>query len=59
MLDDLLKKRVIQLLESKRLEEVGRTVDPKYCRYPRMVSHPLEKYITIKNASCSWSKGGG
>jgi len=48
MLDDLLEKGVIQLQEKKRLEEVGRTTDPKYCRYHRVVSHPLEKYIRIK-----------
>jgi len=41
MLGDLLKKGVIQLLEPKRLEEVRRTVDPRYCHYYRMVSHPL------------------
>ena len=36
MLDDLLEKGVIQLLEPKRPEEVGRTTDPKHCRYHRM-----------------------
>jgi len=48
MLNDLLKKRIIQLPEPKRLEEVGRTTDPKYCRYHRMVSHPLEKCSRLK-----------
>ena len=48
MLDDLLEKGVIELPESKCLEEVGRTVDPKYCRYHRIVSHPLEKCVTFK-----------
>jgi len=48
MLDDLLEKGVIELPESKRPEEVGRTVDPKYCRYHRIVSHPLEKCVTFK-----------
>jgi len=41
MLDDLLEKGVIQLPEPKRAKEVGRTTDPKYCRYQRMVSHPV------------------
>jgi len=45
MLDD---KGVIQVLKPKRPEEVKRTVDPKYYRYHRMVSHPLGKCITIK-----------
>jgi len=31
MLDDFLEKGVTQLSEPKRLEEVGRTLDPKYC----------------------------
>jgi len=48
MLNDFLEKVVIQLLEPKRLEDVGMTIDPKYCSYHRMVSHPLEKCITLK-----------
>jgi len=41
MLDDLLEKGIIELPPSKRPEESGRTNDPKYCRYHRVVSHPL------------------
>jgi len=48
MLDDLLEKGVTQLLEPKRLEEVRKTGDLKYCCYHRIVSYSLEKYITIK-----------
>jgi len=48
MLDDLLEKGVIELPEPKRPEEVGRTADPKYCQYYRIVSHPLERCITLK-----------
>ena len=48
MLDDLLEKGIIQLPELRRSEEVGRTTDPKYCRYHTMVSHPLEKCIMIE-----------
>jgi len=48
MLDDLLEKGVIQLLEPKESEEVGRTFDPSYCRYYRMVSHSFEKCIILK-----------
>jgi len=48
MLDDLLEKWVIQLSKLNRPEDVGGTVDPKYGRYHRMVSHPLEKCITLK-----------
>jgi len=45
---DYLEKRIIQLLESKRPKDVGRTADPKYCSYHRMVSHILEKCVTLK-----------
>jgi len=48
MLDDLLEKGVIELPEPKRPEEVGRTADPKYCRYHRIVNHPLKKCVTLK-----------
>jgi len=58
MLDDLLEKGVIQLPEPKRPEEVGMTADPKYCRYHRMVSHPLEKYNTVKERIMQLAKEG-
>ncbi|XP_074315668.1 uncharacterized protein LOC141651875 [Silene latifolia] len=48
MLDDLLEKKVIQLPESKRPDQANKTSDPNYCRYHRLVSHPLEKCITLK-----------
>ena len=48
ILDDLLEKGVIQLSNPKHLEEVGRTTDPKYCPYHRVVGHPLEKCIPLK-----------
>jgi len=48
MLDDLLEKGVIQLPNLKRPEDVRRTVDPKYCCHHRMVGHPLEKCVTLK-----------
>ena len=58
MLDDLLEKGVLQLPELKRHEEVGRTTDPKYRRYRRMVSHPLDKCITIKERIMQFVKEG-
>ena len=58
MLDNLLEKGVIQLPEPKRLEEVGRIADPKYCHTHRMVSHPLEKCITIKERIMQLAKEG-
>jgi len=48
MLDDLLKNGVIEIPEPKIPKEVGSTADLLYCKYHRMVSHPLEKSITLK-----------
>ena len=48
MLDDLLEKGVIELPKPKGPEEAGRTADPKYCGYHRIVSHPLEKFVTLR-----------
>ena len=48
MLDKLLGKELIELSESKRLEEIRRTNDPRYCRYYRIISHHIEKCRTFK-----------
>ena len=43
ILHNLLQKGLIELPESRRSEEIGRTNDPKYCKYHKIVSHPIEK----------------
>ena len=48
MLDDLLEKKVIELPECKRPEEMNRVNDPKYCKYHRIVSHPVGKCFILK-----------
>ena len=48
MLDDLLEKKVIELPECKRPEEMNRTNDPRYCKYHRIVSHPVGKCFVLK-----------
>ncbi|KAM1282093.1 hypothetical protein ACFX2H_022496 [Malus domestica] len=48
MLDDLLEKKVIELPEYKRPEEVNRVNDLKYCKYHRIVSHPVGKCFVLK-----------
>ncbi|KAM2312115.1 hypothetical protein ACFXTH_022554 [Malus domestica] len=48
MFDDLLEKKVIELLECKRPEEMNRINDPKYCKYHRIVSHPVGKCFILK-----------
>jgi hypothetical protein len=49
MLEDLLEKEIIKLPECKRPEEMGRTNDPKYCKYHRVVSHTVEKCFVLKD----------
>lgn len=39
----------IELLEPKRPEEVGRTKDPKYCDYQRIISHLTKDYFILKD----------
>ena len=58
MLEDLLEKNVIKLPECKRPEEMGRTNDPKYCIYHRVVSHPVENFFVLKNLILSLAKEG-
>jgi len=48
MLDKLLEEGLIELPESKCPEEIGRASDPRYCKYHRIISHPIEKYRTFK-----------
>ncbi|OIT31183.1 hypothetical protein A4A49_55384, partial [Nicotiana attenuata] len=48
ILDELLGKKVIDLPESKRLEEIGKVGDPKYCKFHRVISHPTEKCFVLK-----------
>jgi len=48
MLDDLLEKVIIELRPSNCLEEVDKINDLKYCQYHRVVNHPLETCITLK-----------
>ncbi|KAK9756753.1 hypothetical protein RND81_01G118700 [Saponaria officinalis] len=52
------KKKVIELPELKRPNEAGRTADPKYYRYHRVVSHPLEKCIALKEKIMQLAKDG-
>ncbi|KAM1724359.1 hypothetical protein ACFX11_022811 [Malus domestica] len=48
MFDDLLEKKVIELPECKRPEEMNRINDPKYCKYHQIVSHHVGKCFVLK-----------
>ncbi|KAM1790734.1 hypothetical protein ACFX12_034769 [Malus domestica] len=49
MLEDLLEKKVIGLLECRRPEEMNRTDSPRYCKFHRFISHPTEKCFVLKD----------
>ncbi|KAL0381298.1 UNVERIFIED_CONTAM: hypothetical protein Sangu_0194100 [Sesamum angustifolium] len=47
--DDLLNANLIKLPEMKRPEEAGKTNDPKYCKYHRLVGHSIHNYFIFKD----------
>lgn len=49
ILDDLLVKELIDLPEPRRPDEVGRTSDPKYCKYHRMLGHKTQDCWVLKD----------
>ena len=55
----LLKKGSSNFQKKKWAEEVGRTANLKYCRYHRIVSHPLEKCITLTKCIVQLCQGLG
>ncbi len=58
MLENLLEKEIIKLLECKWPEEMGRTNNPKYCKYHRVVSHTVEKCFILKDLILRLAKEG-
>ena len=58
MLDDLLEKKITKLLECKRPREMGHTNNPKYCKYHRVISHPVEKCFVLKDIIIRLAKKG-
>ncbi|KAM1729022.1 hypothetical protein EV1_019147 [Malus domestica] len=49
MLKDLLDKKVIDLPECRRPEEMNRTDSPRYCKFHRFISHLTEKCFVLKD----------
>ena len=47
--DDLVKEKLIDLPEMKRPDEAGKVNDPNYCKYHRLVGHPIEKCFVFKD----------
>ena len=48
MLEQLLKLKLIELPECKWLEEMGKVDDSNYCKYHRIISHPIQKCFVLK-----------
>ncbi|GKV49781.1 hypothetical protein SLEP1_g56513 [Rubroshorea leprosula] len=56
--EQLLALNLIELPAPKRPEEVGRVNDPKYCKYHRIVSHPIGKCFVLKDLIVRLEKEG-
>ena len=48
MLEQLLKLKLIELPECKRPKEMGKVDDSNYCKYHRIISHPIQKCFVLK-----------
>ena len=48
MLEQLLKLKLIELPECRQPEEMGKVDDPNYCKYHRIISHPIQKCFVLK-----------
>ena len=48
MLEQLLEKQLIQLPECKRPKQAEKVDDPNYCKYHRVISHPVGKCFVLK-----------
>ncbi|PIN10178.1 hypothetical protein CDL12_17234 [Handroanthus impetiginosus] len=56
--DELLARKLIELPQPKRPEKVEKTDDPKYCKYHRVVSYPIEKCFVFKDKIMALAKEG-
>ncbi|GAA0154940.1 hypothetical protein LIER_12782 [Lithospermum erythrorhizon] len=59
MFDELLKAKFIELPVSKRLEEANRSTEPNFCKYYRILGHPIEKCFIFKERDNGSRKKGG
>jgi hypothetical protein len=49
ILDDLLEANIIELPEVKCPDEANQVDNPNYCKYHRLISHPVEKCFVLKD----------
>ena len=48
ILEQLLQLKLIKLLECRRPEDMGKVNDPNYCKYHRIIGHPIQKCFIFK-----------
>ena len=48
ILEQLLQLKLIELPECKRPEDMGKDDDPNYCKYHRIIGHPIQKCFVFK-----------
>ncbi|KAG5253452.1 Retrotransposon gag protein [Salix suchowensis] len=58
MLDDLLEANIIELPEVKRPEKANQVDNLNYCKYHRLISHPVEKCFVLKDKIMRLHKNG-
>jgi len=58
MLDKFMEKGLKKLLESKHPEEIERSNYPKYLKYHRIISHPIQTCNTFKRQVLQLRKEG-
>ncbi|KAK4592997.1 hypothetical protein RGQ29_017223 [Quercus rubra] len=46
--EQLLQMNLIELPECKRPEDMGKVDDPNYCKYHRIIGHPIQKCFVFK-----------
>ncbi|GAA0169277.1 hypothetical protein LIER_23800 [Lithospermum erythrorhizon] len=58
MYKELLKDKLIELRGPKRPEEMNRSTEPEYCKYHRVLGHPLEKCFAFKEKVINVTRQG-
>ena len=48
ILEQLLQLKLIELPKCKRPEDMGKVDDPNYCKYHRIIGHPIQKCFVFK-----------
>ena len=51
ILEQLLQLKLIELPECKRPEDMRKVDDSNYCKYHRIISHPIQKCFVFKEQS--------